>query len=700
VDPENRRPETNPRASRSLAPTTGPFAPRALIVGAVAAAAFAACASPTSDELRQPGSGSGADGNGSGGSGAGSGGPWGGSGGSILGNFPDDQPDVGVWVPPTGEPECEDPPPAVAPPPTLVTLDECTGKVDAATQQALAQGGSTAGARVLYPYNGTVFPAGLLPPVIQWEQAGSVSAVRLRIQSTYFDYTGCFGANASNRLSIPESVWSTAAAQSQGGGDPFTVELTTMSGGTVMGPLTQTWTIAQGNLEGVLFYNTYTSPQVGTGAVMRLRLGDAQPQAFLTDVGNPLTGPCWSCHSLSAGGGMLVAQRHDYLWGDYSSASFDLTLNPNPNPPAATTLLGNVAEMGLGAVSPDGTKVLTMGVPSDTSGPGFFPDGPGNVPAMIGPRTSKLLNTATGAEIPMSGWTVQYAKMPSFSPDGTKVVFNWHEDGNGHSLGVADFNLQTNTASNIRRIYHHPTLYPGWPFLTPDNTEVIFVLGDTQDYVSAYPTALSSNPDPNRPLMAASDLYIVDVATGNARPLYRANGYPSAGAPTYLPRPGRDEHLEFFPTVSPVASGGYFWLFFTSRRTYGNTMTHVVDDAITKKIWVSAIAIRPDDTPVVDPSYPAFYLPGQEEAAGNIRAFAALEPCKDDGGPCTSGIDCCGGYCYQGSCGLPPPGPPRCSEPPPPLCSEYGERCNTAADCCDDRARCINGYCAKLEPVR
>jgi len=47
----------------------------------------------------------------------------------------------------------------------------------------------------------------------------------------------------------------------------------------------------------------------------------------------------------------------------------------------------------------------------------------------------------------------------------------------------------------------------------------------------------------------------------------------------------------------------------------------------------------------MDPSNPAFLLPGQELNSGNIRAFAALEPCKEDGQPCKSGADCCKGFC-------------------------------------------------------
>jgi len=44
---------------------------------------------------------------------------------------------------------------------------------------------------------------------------------------------------------------------------------------------------------------------------------------------------------------------------------------------------------------------------------------------------------------------------------------------------------------------------------------------------------------------------------------------------------------------------------------------------------VAAIDINP--TPGTDPSHPAFYLPGQELNAGNLRGFWVVDPCKQNG---------------------------------------------------------------------
>jgi hypothetical protein len=264
--------------------------------------------------------------------------------------------------------------------------------------------------------------------------------------------------------------------------------------------------------------------------------------------------------------------------------------------------------------------------------------------------------------------------MPSFSPDGTKVVFNDTDNGGGHTLVVMDFDKGTNTFSNAQQVFKDTGGYPAWPFFTPDSSQVVFIDDSSSNF--------ASTTDPPGNTVASADLYITDVASGVAHQLGAANGDNPNGS-TYLPYPGRDEHLNFYPTVSPVATGGYFWVFFTSRRNYGNTLVDPNDGPASKKLWVSAISIGA--TPGSDASHPAFYLPGQELASGNIRAFATLSPCKQNGNSCSSGLDCCGGACNGGTCGMPMG------------CSHAEEKCTTAADCCSGQGlQCINGYCSQV----
>ena len=52
-------------------------------------------------------------------------------------------------------------------------------------------------------------------------------------------------------------------------------------------------------------------------------------------------------------------------------------------------------------------------------------------------------------------------------------------------------------------------------------------------------------------------------------PARQAQRSEAAGT-DYLPSPSDDYNLDFYPTVNPISAGGYFWAYFTSRRSYGN----------------------------------------------------------------------------------------------------------------------------------
>jgi hypothetical protein len=236
-------------------------------------------------------------------------------------------------------------------------------------------------------------------------------------------------------------------------------------------------------------------------------------------------------------------------------------------------------------------------------------------------------------------------------------------------------------------IYKDDTLFAAWPFFTPDSAKVVFATDTRSDFASQVPDIFGP---PMMTPTGAGHLMLVDLASGMVTPLDAANGY--AGGKSYLPAGEmRDNNLEFFPTVSPISGGGFAWVLFTSRRTYGNLWTPTVDDPTSKKIWVTAVNIG---LPAgQDPSNPAFLLPGQEISSGNIRAFAALEPCKEDGASCMSGSECCLGFCSNID---PTTGIGLCGKTMNHTCSRVDEKCTTDADCCTDANNGVLGrklYC-------
>jgi hypothetical protein len=191
-------------------------------------------------------------------------------------------------------------------------------------------------------------------------------------------------------------------------------------------------------------------------------------------------------------------------------------------------------------------------------------------------------------------------------------------------------------------------------------------------------------PDYARSRLKSSDLHIVDVDTGAVTVLAKAMGFATPGDfsrnVSYLPFGDNDTHHNYYPTISPVAAGGYFWIFFDSVRNYGNL-------GIGRQLWGTAIDIRPNGGYVTDPSHPPFYVEGQEFTTTNHRAFAALEVCRPNAEACSSGIDCCTGFCAND----------RCAPPPTTGCAQRDERCASTSDCCVSSDYCINGFCALVE---
>jgi hypothetical protein len=168
------------------------------------------------------------------------------------------------------------------------------------------------------------------------------------------------------------------------------------------------------------------------------------------------------------------------------------------------------------------------------------------------------------------------------------------------------------------------------------------------------------------------------------------------------PQHDDDAEMNYEPTVNPVASGGYAWVVFTSRRMYGNEATippycsdprgvDLVHNITTKKLWVAAVDINGKVS--TDPSHPAFYLPGQELLAGNARGFWVLEPCRQDGSACSTGDQCCNGFCEANG----DAGALVCSQTTiTGNCSQTLDKCTTTADCCDQiNNSCIGGFCTQ-----
>ncbi len=526
----------------------------------------------------------------------------------------------------------------------VCVLHENPGQITAAAEQEL-QGSGTADPAFtwLYPYDQTVFPRGLISPTLQFGGAAP-EAIMVHVTYSSMDYVGYFGGASTAQAQIPAASWS-AITEGAWASDLVQVSVTKLAGGKVTGPITEHWSIAQGSMRGQIYYETYGSALAGgpdSVGIMSIAPGASAPTVLKKGCGNV-------CHTASADGSTLVAN----VALDFASSSYDLKSN------ASTIKAASSLIFTYGGLYPDGSFVMSAT----------------NYRTWIA-APSKLYSTSTGANIPASGWdgVVKNGGTTAFSPDGKHLAFI-HEDlddGAGETLAMMDFALSGYAFSNLVEMTTDTGKTIGWPAFTPDSSTIVYHAGSS----TAFETDGGNT----------GDVYQVDVATRAAARLDALDGYTPSGT-TYLP--AKDPDLNFAPTVLPEAVGGYFWVVFTSHRSYGNTLPSQDNGDQNGKLWVAAINLVA--TPGMDSSHPAFYLDGQESGADNLRGFWVLPPCAAAGSGCTSGDECCTGFCRGAT------GTTTCVAEPVGVCSNEYEKCTTASDCCGASAGylCIGGYCAQ-----
>jgi hypothetical protein len=595
-----------------------------------------------------------------------------------------------------------------------VQITDNPGNLSPADQTALKGGGPADPAfKFLYPYDATVFPRGLSAPLLQFGDGsmigGTANGTYLKMTTTHFSYEQYGAGGTPVTVTIPDPVWK-GATQSGQAGDKLTVAVNKRTGTTVAGPVTENWSVAPAVLKGAIYYSTYKSPLLpwnnatGTGGgILRIKPGNSA---------EVVRSGCVVCHSVSANGSVLAAAIGPDLSNPTSSDTVNLSFQQAMPTPRGTGPTGQ--QYAFAGLTPDGTLALTNGVPA--LGPPYVPHGLAN------DYQSILVNTQTGAPVasPTLAQLVKHAQAPAFSPDGKHVVFiNGDLTPSQRILSIMDFD-GTATFSNMKTLVTEMNMTSSWgapqpksiawPSFTPDGNGVLYQEGDSFDS-SGFTggTTLSKSQ--------YAELRLVEL-DGTVKQLNTINGRDAMGASSLPYGEAVDNNLDYEPNVIPIAVGGYYWVVFTSRRAYGNTVapgraaTGMAYDDPTqdpwgsnagpsprKKLWVAAIDLNHADPTNLDPSHPAFYLNGQELESANMRAFAAFPPCAGNGQGCDSGADCCGGFCRQTSTDS-MGNPVLTCVPPPKGCSNVDELCTTASDCCDTTDLCVNGRCTQPAPVK
>ena len=317
--------------------------------------------------------------------------------------------------------------------------------------------------------------------------------------------------------------------------------------------------------------------------------------------------------------------------------------------------------------------------------------------------------------------------VPSFSPDGTKLIFVDGDSsaGAGWRKGLSTFDFdQTNKIFKRRRSVVNT--WPlgdviKWPTFESDSHSVI--------YQTTTPTdACCTKTDWTKYGYMGPTNYFEDP--GRLWSIDSTATTPTPVALTSLNSGERaiDANKAYQATVSPQAAGGYRWVVFTSTRPYGNTFnlpavqqdysnlssyTQITNyNQVQSALWIAAV----DDTPSagVDRSHPAFLLANQNFSTSganylNERGYWVLDSCKTTGtaaaNSCEVDEDCCGGLTSPKTAvckiDMPVSDPPtrHCSTAPPVgMCIAQGGACAVSNDCCLGSV-CLSGLCAPIPPL-
>jgi hypothetical protein len=688
--------------------------------------------------------------------------------------------------------------------------------------------------QILYPYNKTVFPLGLLPPIIQWKDSGTTTTGYAKVTLQYpttgtpiFLWSEIVSENGplpgqyatlptgsglpvtgGGRASIPAIVWTTLQNAAAGSNVLISVQTLLSNQGTI--PASVTVQFATAPLKGTIYYQSYDTnllthgAATPTGAVLGITVGAQAPT--LVD-GNATT--CRACHSVSANGTVMVVNDNggtdDGLYGGSNKVALPADTETAIAPGTGTT--PNDGRFSWPAVSPDGGVIFTStgGQPVWNSGQwGSTTTTYGGVASGTGVATlsSGLYSVTTGGLLTTSGLAAGFqGKFPAWATDMSALAFNYASSDN-ISLAMMTFTQSTATFSTPTVLFTPPTSPSGYPpnsgaaewpsFMPAGNNGIVFqnrVAYDCQEPGADGASGGSNLGNGNNggtgelqgSIGALGELWWVNTSgTPVASRLANANGAgylptgknahgvagstvanatlmcggaacgfdSSGGYPTWAQLSssggcaggcgscqtaayltalgnGNDALENFKPTVNPQVTGGYQWLVFMSRRMYGNvgvlnpyasnprTTAEIRNNATpqypeSKKLWVAAMNTTP--TAGSDPSYPAFYLDGQELYAGNSRSYWVLPQCivpsatRSTATVCTSNQDCCTtGTGTPASCTLDIPiatNPPtkHCVPNTSIVCSADGAACNVDGDCCNlasEGARCSGGLCTQ-----
>jgi Tol biopolymer transport system component len=489
---------------------------------------------------------------------------------------------------------------------------------------------SEPGPTVLYPPDAVVIPSNLASIFFQWDK------VRSRARVTIAGPSGALVLlTDGDAAQAPLDAWRRFLVAHVGQTLDVTVEESD-GPGTERRVTAQSLILADADLTSTVYYWA-----VDQGAIVRIDADSLEPLALDIPYENVPEGgtgsgevQCRACHYLSADGQSMA---FTYFGGNGPGGVVDTADLSSAVIPNRDNRRWNFA-----ALSPDGTFLVS------------------NYQKRLALRSGATGDVVGG----LGDLTGVDSAHPAFSPVGDRLAFagdlTW-QDGNpvGWEIDFERSNLYALdlTLDPVNPIASAPTmLVPGegqalyYPSFSPSGALVAYTAG---------PYSRSRRDDVNQP----GDLWLADATATPG----------DSGVPRVRLDSANPGGNSYFPTFNPKVEGGYRWIAFFSRRDYG----HVLRGVERPQVWVAAVDENADLSTGLDPSHPAFWLPGQSADTDNLSSFFAPKPCAGSGGECSTDSGCCFDLLCR------PVGDVNECVSEEEACQLQGDTCVIDADCCE-----------------
>ena len=172
-----------------------------------------------------------------------------------------------------------------------------------------------------------------------------------------------------------------------------------------------------------------------------------------------------------------------------------------------------------------------------------------------------------------------------------------------------------------------------------------------------------------------------------AHRLDMASGYN--GGTEYLPFPGRRREPRLLPDGESHLVGRLLLglLHQPARRTATVLPEQWARRSTcgSKSIWVARDRHRRRRR-APTPATPRSTCPGRSSGAATSARSRCSPPARATASGCESGLDCCGGSCTMGKCGVPQ------------ACAATNDKCTPTVPCCNATDQCLGGYCGVAPP--